>query len=88
MSAKMETGLLRYPPFSQTAAPDGRAFPYGGWPAGWAEASQRPVDARAHVSWLIIICILPQQSRSAPGDSSMFYAHSLAAAANLLGFLI
>jgi hypothetical protein len=48
MSAKMETGLLRYPPFSQTAAPDGRAFPYGGWPAGWAEASQRPVDARAH----------------------------------------
>ena len=34
MSAKMESGLLRFPPFSQPDAPSGRPFPYGGWPAG------------------------------------------------------
>ena len=40
MSAKMETGLLRYPPFSTPNAPSGKPFPYGGWPADWSEASQ------------------------------------------------
>jgi hypothetical protein len=45
MSAKMENGLLRYPPFSRADAPSGRPFPYGGWPKNWAEASERPVYA-------------------------------------------
>ena len=45
MSAKMENGLLRYPPFSRADAPSGRPFPYGGWPKNWEEASERPVYA-------------------------------------------
>eukprot|EP01050_Picozoa_sp_SAG11_P007902 SAG11_NODE_674_length_7801_cov_3.578032_1_plen_619_part_00 len=45
MSAKMENGLLRFPPFSAVDAPSGRPFPFGGWPKDVEEASQRPVYA-------------------------------------------
>jgi hypothetical protein len=51
MSAKMETGLLRYPPFSRPDAPSGKPFPYGGWPASFEEASQRPVYAATN-QWM------------------------------------